>query len=121
MGHDNRHRLAVDLSGNWRLYTQHTTPGTEMLGTVSQGDRTGALARTEAGVYVMVNAGAVTSLDQRRVKAALGISNNAGRPKTVGGRRVSLYLDDESLARAAKLGNGNMSEGIRQALAATRG
>ncbi len=35
----------------------------------------------------------------------------------VGGRRVNLYLDAESLAIAARLGNGNLSSGIRKALA----
>ena len=41
-----------------------------------------------------------------------------GRPKKmVGGRRVNLYLDAESLAIAARLGKGNLSSGIRKALA----
>lgn len=39
-----------------------------------------------------------------------------GRPADVGGKRVQVYLDDDSLAIAAKLGNGNVSEGIRKAL-----
>lgn len=40
----------------------------------------------------------------------------AGRPVTVGGKRVQVYLDDESIETANKLGNGNASEGIRFAL-----
>ena len=39
-----------------------------------------------------------------------------GRPADVGGKRVQVYLDAESLAIAAKLGNGNVSDGIRKAL-----
>lgn len=39
-----------------------------------------------------------------------------GRPPAVGGKRVQVYLDDDSLARAAQLGHGNVSDGIRQAL-----
>lgn len=39
-----------------------------------------------------------------------------GRPADVGGKRVQVYLDAESLAIAAKLGDGNASEGIRKAL-----
>lgn len=39
-----------------------------------------------------------------------------GRPAYVGGKRVQVYLDAESLAIAAELGNGNVSEGIRNAL-----
>jgi len=33
-----------------------------------------------------------------------------------GGKRVNVYLDVISLSRAAELGNGNVSEGIRKAL-----
>ena len=39
-----------------------------------------------------------------------------GGPADVGGKRVQVYLDAESLAIAAKLGNGNVSDGIRKAL-----
>lgn len=40
-----------------------------------------------------------------------------GAPKKMrGGKRTQVYLDDESLAIAAKLGNGNVSDGIRKAL-----
>ena len=40
-----------------------------------------------------------------------------GRPALMdGGRRVNVYLDAASLERAAKLGHGNVSEGIRRAL-----
>ena len=44
-----------------------------------------------------------------------------GRPVEMeGGRRVNTYLDAASLATAAQLGNGNVSEGIRIALAAVQ-
>lgn len=44
-----------------------------------------------------------------------------GRPAAMkGGRRVNVYLDAETLARARALGNGNLSEGIRRALAGAR-
>lgn len=42
-----------------------------------------------------------------------------GRPAEVGGKRVQVYLDAESLAIASKLGGGNVSEGIRKALKAS--
>ena len=43
-----------------------------------------------------------------------------GRPaEMAGGRRVNVYLDSASLARAAELGGGNVSEGIRRALSTT--
>jgi len=41
----------------------------------------------------------------------------AGRPSEMtGGKRVNVYLDATSLATAAALGDGNVSEGIRKAL-----
>jgi hypothetical protein len=41
-----------------------------------------------------------------------------GRPTELnGGKRVNVYLDQASLDAATALGNGNVSEGIRRALA----
>jgi len=49
----------------------------------------------------------------------LPVYAGAGRPVEMeGGKRVNVYLDAPSLARAAALGNGNVSDGIRQALKA---
>lgn len=43
--------------------------------------------------------------------------NPVGAPRQLdGGKRVNVYLDAASLARAAELGDGNVSEGIRIAL-----
>ncbi len=49
---------------------------------------------------------------------ALGIEQTTvGRPAEMqGGRRVNTYLDAESIAIATRLGNGNVSDGIRKAL-----
>lgn len=80
MTHNNRGRLVVDTNGNWRLYTNTIPANSTALGTVTrdEGD-TGALVRIEVtGVYVQVNAGAIRSLDGRKVAAALGA---AGMPK----------------------------------------
>lgn len=49
-----------------------------------------------------------------------GRRRGAGRPRSVGGRRIQLYLDDDSLQTAAQLGDGNISLGIRQALRLAR-
>lgn len=38
------------------------------------------------------------------------------KPKIKDGQRVQVYLDSESLAIASKIGNGNVSDGIRKAL-----
>lgn len=48
-------------------------------------------------------------------------SGRIGRPKRMeGGRRINIYLDSVSLEAADMLGGGNISEGIRLALAALR-
>ena len=40
-----------------------------------------------------------------------------GAPRTLeNGKRVNVYLDDESLRYAADLGEGNVSSGVRLAL-----
>lgn len=74
MPHNNRGRLAVDPNGAWRLYWGNAPipAGSQIAGTVSRdvGD-TGALIRTAAGIYVQGNAGALRSLDQRKVIAAM--------------------------------------------------
>lgn len=47
----------------------------------------------------------------------LPIYGEAGRPTELeGGKRVNVYLDAASIAIATRLGNGNVSEGIRTAL-----
>ena len=66
----NRARLIVTVGGPWCLYT-HAMSGFEMLGTVQRGMEIGALARTQAGLLVQVNAGAIRALDQRKALAAL--------------------------------------------------
>lgn len=68
---NNRARLIVTVNGPWRLY-QHQAPlGMQMLGTIQRGMEIGALARTQAGLLVQVNAGAIRALDQRKALAAL--------------------------------------------------
>ena len=67
----NRGRITVNLGGAWRLYTNNAPVGCRMLGTVTHGPGTGALALTGTGIYVQVNEGCLMSLDQRKVIAAL--------------------------------------------------
>lgn len=55
--------------------------------------------------------------DESGVEFRYAVRRAPGRPAEMkGGKRVNVYLDDASLARAAKLGDGNVSEGIRRAL-----
>ncbi len=72
----NRARIIVTLGGPWRLYQHQPPPGMQMLGTVQRGLEIGALARTQAGLLVQVNAGAVRALDQRKAEAALASVDN---------------------------------------------
>jgi hypothetical protein len=76
MTHENRYRLDVNPSGNWRLYTNTLPVGWEAKGTVTrEGFDTGALFCIPAtGEYVQMNAGVCRSLDQRKIKAALGLT-----------------------------------------------
>lgn len=109
-------KITVDQNGAWQLYTNTLPVNSTPLGTVTrEGTDTGALVKIEkTGLYVQVNAGVTRSLDGRTIAAALGLS---GRPADVAGKRVNVYLDPDSLAIAAKIGSGNVSEGIRAALA----
>ncbi|AVS73926.1 hypothetical protein [Paracidovorax cattleyae] len=65
-------KLTITLDGPWRLYQHAAVPGWEMLGTVQRGDEIGALARVKStGILVMMRAGVVSSLNQRKALAAL--------------------------------------------------
>lgn len=76
IAHATRGRLAVDLGGNWRLYTNMIPENSTALGTVTRnGIDTGALVHINAtGVYVQVNAGVARNLNGRKVEAAIGIT-----------------------------------------------
>ena len=115
MTHDNRNRIDIQQPGNPQIYQMAALPNYEVFGTVTQGDYTGALLRHKrTGVFVMANAGAIRNLDQSKVKAAIGIA--PGRPETVKGKACNVYLNAENLVIASKLGDGNVSAGIRKAL-----
>lgn len=42
---------------------------------------------------------------------------NTRKPKMRGGRRVNVYLDAATLDSARKIGHGNLSDGLRRAVA----
>jgi hypothetical protein len=114
MSHENRNRVIVEAGAESPLYADPRLPGWEYAGLVSAGPDKGPLLRNKhTGIYVMSIGGAVRSLDQRKVRAAL----DPAAKKLDGGKRVNVYLDESSLNRAAQLGGGNVSEGIRIALA----
>jgi len=73
----NRARLQVTLGGPWRLYQHAVPPGWEMLGTVQRGVEIGAFARhRSSGSLVMMRAGGVSALDQRKAAAAMEAARN---------------------------------------------
>lgn len=113
---DNRSPLTVDTAGAWQLYATAIPEAADVIGTVTRGkSQIGALIRfRETGQYAQLNAGAICTLDGRKVAAALGES---GRPAVLeGGRKVTLYIDAPSLDAAREIGAGNVSAGIRKAL-----
>jgi len=64
----------IDAGGAWRRYHPMDVPkGWRMLGTIERESdhSTGALGRSPAGLYALINVGSVRMLDQRAVAAAL--------------------------------------------------
>ncbi len=54
---------------------------------------------------------------QRKRKKKILSTGGKGRPTEIqDGRRVNVYLDESSLIAASKIGDGNVSAGIRLAL-----
>jgi len=74
MSRAHRSRLTVDVPGKPGLYLLPAgmPPGWEIIGTVTDADGAGALVRNHnTGIYCKANAGAIRSLPQRKVIAAL--------------------------------------------------
>lgn len=110
--------LRVELQGPEQNRQAPAFPDFDLLGIVTLGEESGDLVcHRQSGTYGMARDGLVRLLDQRRVKAALGLPVGAGAPvRLLGGRRLNVYLDIETLTVAHGLGAGNVSEGIRRAL-----
>jgi|GEM_PF-3402030 len=83
------------------------------------GDRIILLAPNFDGVMVETSfsvgsADYIHAIKDQHIKKLL--RNPVGRPADVAGKKVNTYLDADSIAIASRLGNGNVSEGIRKAL-----
>lgn len=77
MAHDNRGRITIEQPGKPRLYQLADIPGWEVIGTVTRAGDTGALVRNlNTGIYAQANAGAIRTLDQRKVLATLQASTD---------------------------------------------
>ena len=112
----NQGRLFVDMEGDWRQFVATLPPAAQVIGVVSHGELTepGALVRLTNGTYVQINGETTYQLDGRRVVATMGI---AGRRRVMrDGRNVNTYLDAETISLATRIGDGNVSQGIRRAL-----
>ncbi|WP_110647591.1 hypothetical protein [Salinicola peritrichatus] len=120
MSNQNRKRIIIQAGESSLMYPTAKVPSYDDLGLVSVGDDTGRLLRNKrSGTYVMYIGGATRSLDQRKVRSALGIG--PGRPEQMqGGRRRNVYMSDADADYLRQIGNGNLSEGIRVAVAAHR-
>ena len=131
MTHNNRGRLTVALGGAWRLYSNTIPAGSRALGTITRDiGNTGALVQIDAtGLYVQVNAGAVRTLPQAKVAAAVeaaraGSQGGPGRGQGIkaadgvtGLKRRNISIDDASADTLRQLGDGDLSLGIRRAAA----
>ena len=107
--------ISVDQTGTWHLYAQVLPNGAAPLGTVTIDGVTGALVRLPSGAYAQVVGDTVRRLDGRKIAAALGKAGR--RPKMAGGVRINLYLDAATVEAARRLGSGNLSLGVRRAVA----
>ena len=128
MTHNNRGRLVVNLGGKWRLYTNTLPTNSRALGTITrEGYDTGALVLIEAtGLYVQANAGAIRSLPQAKVAAALAeVRTGSGGPGrgqglkaadgATGLNRTNITIDAASADTLRAFGDGDLSLGIRRA------
>lgn len=128
MTHNQRGRLTVDLGGNWRRYANIIPPGSKCIGTVrTTNGETGALIFTGSGIYARLNAGTIVSLPQGKVQTAVdaaraGSQGGAGRGQGItaadgatGLKRVNVSLSEENIVSLRRLGEGNLSLGIRRA------
>ena len=108
--------IEIDVDKDGTEFTDALPASTTLVGVIKFEDgRAGALVISDSShQYFVVNDGIALQVDGRRVASALG---NAGRPaKFKNGSRRNVYLDEETLQYAIKMGQGNLSEGVRQAI-----
>ena len=73
----------------------------------------------ESALETWITENVTPDTDLRRTRLFADAYPGAGRPARMNnGGRINVYLDEASISTACKLGGGNVSEGIRKALAA---
>ena len=111
----NRGKIQVDPGGDWRGILKTLPQGYKAVGVVWQGNEApGVLALDTSSQYVQLNAEGARTLDQRKVRAALGLSNPVGKPR-IGYeiRQVYAVRLEPSLAKyLEEVGEGNLAAGI---------
>ena len=82
--------------------------------TLRPANKEGLLVRLKTGAYFFLAENLMEPVDGRMVAALQGKS---GRPAlATKAKRVALYLEEADIARAKKIGNGNLCQGVRAAL-----
>lgn len=113
-------KTEIELGDKWKRYLPAEPYGVTMLGVVTfrrkANDTTYALGKAKStGKYICFNAdGDSAAVDGRVIAKALRREEMSGSARNTG--PVNVYIDEVSIAIATRLGNGNVSKGIRSAL-----
>lgn len=88
--------------------------GYDCLGSIDYNSVKGLLIRKSGQgryrPYYMLSHGELYKLNGNKIGGVLGTK---GRPKNLEGMRMTLTLDQKTIDKAKKLGNGNISAGLR--------
>ena len=117
---DRKRKFTVDKNGAWEKFTTELPRYSQAIGTVTWEDgASAALIRFNAtGGYAAIKEKNILPLSRIAVEKQF---MPVGRPKYLNnGRKIQVYLDEESLLFATKLGSGNISAGVRAALKCAR-
>lgn len=112
----NRGKLLVDPEGDWQQIVRILPKGHKAVGVVRQGNEApGVLAFVESsGEYVQLNAEGTRTLDQRKVRAALGLPNPVGKPRMSYEVRqpYTVRLEPSLAVYFEEVGGGSLAAGI---------
>lgn len=113
---DRKRKFTVDKNGAWEKFAINLPINSQAIGTVTWEDGApAALIRfNKTGGYAAIKEKNILPLSRIAVEKQF---MPVGRPKYLNnGRKIQVYLDEESLTFATKLGMGNISAGVRAAL-----
>lgn len=113
---DRKRNFTIDKNGAWEKFTTELPRHSQAIGTVTWEDgASAALIRFNAtGGYAAIKEKNILPLSRIAVEKQF---MPVGRPKYLNnGRKIQVYLDEESLASATRIGGGNISAGVRAAI-----